>query len=65
MMVYYHDGVECEWDECLGETGDDVYCRHLPYDSDADLFESLLGVHLVPMDEDDLAWEVWLKDEDD
>jgi len=62
---YYRDGCELELDDCLGQTGDDPYVKHLPYDPDADLFESLLCVHLVPMDEDDLAWEAYLEDDDD
>jgi len=62
-MPFYHDGVEVEYDERLGQTGDDIYTRHLgrePID-----FGDMYGFHIVPMDDDDLSLEVYLEDEDD
>jgi hypothetical protein len=64
MSPWYRDGEELEFDEALGQTGDDPYVRHLPEDDAADLFEHIVGMHLIPDDEDDLALECFLEDAD-
>ena len=61
MPAYYRDGEECVWDEHLGQTGDDGYWP-LPTE-DADLLDSLYGMHIVSADEDRMMDEAYLEDD--